>query len=469
MCSFRRDTLACLFAVTFAFAGSAAAQDAWGKAPVTKGWNDAETSKKADAPAAAKKPAAAPAKTPVTATKAPKPAPTAPSAEAKTPATAPVAEAARVEPAPAKESADAKAATATPAAPAAGTSSTGVLVPPAPQRPAAPVATAAPAVKPASIAVTKRWFDLQTATAAVRYRYIETSAGVVAANQMQMRQVAKARVKLDQGGAYTVNLGLASGSSLTGGWNATGVGSGQLVTNVYVKQFYFGAVPAKGVELQYGGLSVVRGENTEITSYDDDVYLVGERASIKRPKQWFFDEVSLTQAYLGDKTTPGFFNRIHRLDESNYHQVLFGKKIGKQLAASADYTDAIGVGTVRAGLTFKRAMVVVDTVKFEQYHRLGDTAATGFAIFGEKAFGKRATFGTGWASIDPAIGSLNGDRYARGRRLFATGTLNLSPEFSVSGFFTRAMANDYAIANATRFDLIFTYNVLKTLQRTGLF
>ena len=45
---------------------------------------------------------------------------------------------------------------------------------------------------------------------------------------------------------------------------------------------------------------------------------------------------------------------------------------------------------------------------------------------------------------------------------------NAKQKYALS-FYTQALANDYAVANARRVDLILTYNVLKTLQKTGLF
>src|SRR5262245_15957368 len=45
-----------------------------------------------------------------------------------------------------------------------------------------------------------RWFDLQAVQAETRYRFIETSAGVTAANQWQHRQSLKAAFKFDEKG-----------------------------------------------------------------------------------------------------------------------------------------------------------------------------------------------------------------------------------------------------------------------------
>jgi len=43
------------------------------------------------------------------------------------------------------------------------------------------------------------------------------------------------------------------------------------------------------VEIQYGGLYFDRGQSTEVTSYDYDGYLVGERITLNRPRNFYFD------------------------------------------------------------------------------------------------------------------------------------------------------------------------------------
>jgi len=43
-----------------------------------------------------------------------------------------------------------------------------------------------------------RWFDLQTATLNTRYRYVESSALVISANQMQHKESFRGRLKFDR-------------------------------------------------------------------------------------------------------------------------------------------------------------------------------------------------------------------------------------------------------------------------------
>lgn len=330
----------------------------------------------------------------------------------------------------------------------------------------------APPAKPQESSEGKlsRWFQLQTATISTRYRFVENSSGVMTNSQAQHREAFKGRFKFDAQGRYSLNAGVFSGSSFTGGWNNTGWGTGRGFTNLYLKQLYFSAQPVKGLELQYGGLYFLRGEGTEITTYDDDAYLVGERVSLKRPEKFFFDEISITYGYLGDLNQPNINKRYHRLKQSNYHQFLLSKKLGKRAALSADYSFQSGVETMREAVKVNtKELRVIDSFCFENYQRLDVKSNYGFAVYGEKNLLRRLTLGGGYAQIDPNYGGLNGDRFNKGKRLYLSSTLALSPEFSVSTFLTRAVGNDFAVSNRTRLDVIFSYNLLKSLQRTGIF
>jgi hypothetical protein len=241
-----------------------------------------------------------------------------------------------------------------------------------------------------------RWFELQTATIGVRYRFVANSLGVTTNRQLQHTQAFKARFKFDRAGKYSINAGVFSGSNFTGSWNNLGPGTGRPFTNLYLKQLYFSAKPAAGLEVQYGGLYVSRGESTEVTSYDNDAYLMGERVSVRRPKELFFDEVSVTYAYLGDFNRPNINKRFSRLKESNYHQFLLSKRLGKRAVVSADYTFESGVETMREAVRADaRKLRVVDSLRLELYQRLDVKPDAGFALSGEKSLFKRLTVGGG--------------------------------------------------------------------------
>ena len=329
--------------------------------------------------------------------------------------------------------------------------------------------TAQPAAASAPAAGLARWVDLQTANVLGRFRYIETSEHVVTTQQMQDSLALRARLKLDAQARLSVTGVVATGSTFTSGFNNTGIGTGDPVHAVSVKQLYLTLVPTRGVDVSYGGLAPIRGESTEITSYDNDAYLVGGRFSVRRPREWFFDEISGTAAFLGDLATPNVFRRLDRLAEVNYGQILASKKATSWLTASADLTRVSGVSTFRTAVSVAlHGAAAVDAIRYEQYARAGEDAAFGFAVTAEKALVPRLTVGLGYADIDPRYGGWNGDRYNRGQRMYETATMRLSPELSLAAFATQAFHDDVPISNHRRFDLVLTYNALATLKRAGV-
>jgi hypothetical protein len=332
-------------------------------------------------------------------------------------------------------------------------------------RPARPTVTVDPVVPFLS-----RWLDLQTATVALRYRDIRTNAGVTTSSQLQDQEQIKFRVKLDTQGRYGISAGLFTGNTFTAGWNNTGLGAGDNAYSLTIKQLFVDAQPVRGIVAQVGSLYFWRGESTEITTFDNDGYVTGERASIKRPETLFLDEILVTRGYLGDLTTPNFFRRTNRIDEANYRQFAVAKTLGKRAGASLDYSVQSHAETLRGGVrTSVRELRFVDTLRLEGYRRLNQVVAGGLAISGEKAVTMRYTAGFGYATIDPKYGAWNGERYGIGRHLFAIGTLTVSPELSFGYYVARGVANDFRVPIGTRVEIIGTYNVLKRLQRAHVF
>jgi hypothetical protein len=320
----------------------------------------------------------------------------------------------------------------------------------------------------------KRWLDLQNATLNLRYRYVDTSAGVVSTNQLQHRETARGRVKLDLPGRYAVNFGLFTGVRFTSGWDNTpwGIGSGQ--KNLAFKALYFAAQPVTGIEGQIGGLYIDKGESTELTTYDDDGYVMGERLSLRRPEQLFFDEIAVTSAYFVGGTGPQNIpvsKRFRHIDEPNYRHFLLDKKLGKRAGISADFTLESGRRTWREAINVKtRELYVVDSVIFEQYQRTNVNPAHGFAVTFEKALTKHLSLNQfGYAHIDAKYGPLNSDRFNIGNRAFVMATYTFSPQFTASFFVTTAIGKNGVLSQRTLSNTVFTYNLLPALKRTGLF
>ena len=342
-----------------------------------------------------------------------------------------------------------------------------------PKLPNAPGAPKAPP-QPVSSTRTKmaRWFELQNATLNLRYRFIDTTAGRITTNQLQHRETIRGRVKFDKSAKYAWNFGVFTGTRFSSGWDNTGWGIADAQKNFAFKASYFSAIPVPGVEAQYGGLYILKGESSELTTYDDDGYVIGQRVSVKRPKQFYLDEISATVGYLAaDPRDIPISRRTKYLNDTpNYRHFLVDKKFGRRAGVSTDFTYADGAKTWRQGLNLKTPELrVVDTVILELYERVNRTVDQGFAVTFDKAVHKKLSVNWGYASIDPAYGILNADRFQIGNRAFAMVIFTISPEFLASAFITRAIGNDIPLPQRTLSNIVFTYNVIPALKRMGLF
>jgi hypothetical protein len=223
-----------------------------------------------------------------------------------------------------------------------------------------------------------RWFDLQTASISNRYQFIENARGATTASHEQYQVTFKGRFKFDEKGRFSLNAGLFSGRNFFSGWNSSGWGSSRAASNLYIKELYLSAKRARGVELQYGSLYLLHGEATEITAYDYDGYVMGQRITLSRPDKLWLDEISYTTGYLGDFNTPNTNKRYHRLRQVSFHHVLAGKKLGERVRISADYASEPGpraredVFRQAAKIRMPEAKVI-DSFLFENYERAGKT------------------------------------------------------------------------------------------------
>ena len=175
-----------------------------------------------------------------------------------------------------------------------------------------------------------RWLDLQAASIGTHYLFAKNGLGVITANRQQYQVAVAGRFKFDGKGRFSINAGLYTGTNFIAGSNNAGFGDGKAQSNLYLKHLYLSARPLEGVELQYGGLNIWHDESTDITGYAYDGYIAGERVSIQRPRELFFDDISIGFGYVGDFTTPNFASRLHRLAQSNFHRFILKKNIGER-------------------------------------------------------------------------------------------------------------------------------------------
>jgi hypothetical protein len=314
-----------------------------------------------------------------------------------------------------------------------------------------------------------RWFDLEALSIATRYRFIDTSDGATIANQQQWQLLGRGRFKFDQKGKYSVVAAIQSGTSFASGWENTGLGTGTVQSNLFLKQLYFDAKPIKPVEVQFGGIAIANGENTEITGYDNDNYLTGERLVLRLPKKIYFDEVSFTNGYVGDLNRPSVFRRFKHLNRSNYHQFLVRKQVTKNIGFSADYTFESGADTLRQAVKVKIPKArIVDSLLYENYERIDPQPGYGFAITAEKKLNAKLNLAGGFAKVSHT--TLNGDRFPRGERIFITGAFKVTRELTLSSAIIRAVGPlSTPSTHRTRLEIIASYNILEALRHYRVF
>jgi hypothetical protein len=342
-----------------------------------------------------------------------------------------------------------------------------------PPAPAAPAPPPPPAPAPASTPLAAeigRWLDVQSILLQTRYHFIASATSAPDINQMQTWDTLRARIKADPAGRIAVSVGWLSGPSFIGSWNDSGIGTGTTRLHTSLRLLSLDVTPIKGVVVQAGSVQLLRGESTEFTTYDNDGYLTGERITIHRPKDLFFDEVSVARGYLGDANRPSVFDRTRRLKEANYRQYLLTKHVARHVWTSADLTRYNEATIIHAAARVQLPTLrVIDNVRYEQYVRDAKTeTVAGFTATAEKQLTRPLLIAGGYGDIDKNYGGLNADRFNRGRRLYALATYTLSPVLSLSTYLGRAVHNDYPVTNHTRFDVTLSYNLLAQLQRSGI-
>lgn len=342
-----------------------------------------------------------------------------------------------------------------------------------------------------------RWIDLKQMDFSLRYRGVFDLNNAHEFNQGQQRSIIDGKFKFDEKGKYGIAFHASSGkyfnyayADFIGGGNEKAfnaeyakadpiqqaamdayltparIASEENVGgwSFYVRRLYLDLEPIPGVELQYGSLDINRGAASEITTYDNDGYIMGERILIKQPKRFFFDEASITYAYFGDLFKPNVFLRGSRLKQSNYHQFLLRKRVGKRLNTSFDYTFQNASHTLREAAEVKIPETrILDSIRVEAYERLNaisfsevrdfDPGAKGYALtFNKKIKHDRFSIEGGYAHIDPNQAVLtqsessatlcmavNGDSYGLGNRYFIRPTIKLASFLDATGFYTHTI------------------------------
>ncbi len=388
---------------------------------------------------------------------------------------------------------------------------------------AAPAIVATTATAPLKEAApwTARWLDLKTLSHSERYRNAYNDGGIHVFEDGQQRSVVEGRVKLDPQARYTIGFRASSGRYFNWAYaDYAGKGAVARITSAnfsnsktpaelrefkasvaadpkdlaliratfrsngwqfYMRELYFSATPVKAVTAEFGSFGFERGLSTEITTFDDDGYLSGERIRIHDAKHLFFDEIGYTNAFFGDTGVPNLFTRGSSLKNFNYRQIFAKKQLNERVGFSGEYTWQLGTDTLREAAVVKiNELKVVDGVRFEAYERLNTVNLQGLAIKGasggavafEKKLGTHLSGDIGLASIDKDYSlylgsrfvhangfSLNGDSYGQGDRVFSHLSYKINPVVTAFGFYTHAFGgrvldyNQQNLSGGLSFDL----------------
>jgi hypothetical protein len=350
-----------------------------------------------------------------------------------------------------------------------------------------------------------RWLDLDILSASIRYRNVQDTIGVHTFDYGQHRELAQGRFKLDREGKYSINFRASSGRSFN--WSYADAIGGQFDDSlpllgprrpisidielgqafryeptalayavgiqsrggyINLRQLYLSASPIDHVTFEFGSLPIEHGENTEITTYDDDGYMSGERVRIHDPKHLYFDEIDGTFGYLGDPGIPNFFARAGRLTDNNYKQYMVRKKFGF-VSASADYSHLRATHTMREALNANLSNLhFIDSARLEMYQRLNDVnlygynmpAASGFGVSGTKRLRNRYQLELGYETVDTnytvysgslflnAVGfSWNSDSFLTSNHAYARASIKLAPGLSLFGFYAQEVSPAFYIDN----------------------
>jgi len=315
----------------------------------------------------------------------------------------------------------------------------------------------------------RRWLDVQSLIAAMRYRFTENSAGRETVSDVQWQTQFRGRLLFDKGGKYHIGSFVTTGSSFRSGWNYTGAGLNEENHPLKVRQLWFGAAPTKTFEFQAGGLAVNRGELSDLIASDNDSFIVATRVTGRPAKGWL-TQLSATVGHFDSSAEPDLFKQLDDADDINYGQALVGFRFGPRVSASIDYTYEDGRDVLREGVTVRlpSSVAVVTSLRAETYQRVDPDSSAGFNLSADLRV-RKLTGTVGVVSTDRGFGPFNGDRYELGSRYYYVLNYPVTPEFALQLFHTRAFNIDFPITIKQRFDFVLTCNPTAFLKRHRVF
>lgn len=232
-----------------------------------------------------------------------------------------------------------------------------------------------------------------------RYKIVTDAAGKTTTSQLEDKIVMDVTVLILKDGRIKLNFMGATGSNFRGSFSP--IDAGPTGTNDFdfnLKRMSLTFSPLAGMdvamhdlELTAGSFGPENGVGSEDTNFDDDGYIMGYRAKVSVSSKGY---LAVTGGYVGDFETPNVFDRLDRMGEYNYLQVLLNHSIGAIAVASFDYTRWEKTDYVRGAIKvdfskwtkFIDSLVVEDLMRFNSETKSKDEMANIFAAKVNKKF-----------------------------------------------------------------------------------
>jgi hypothetical protein len=216
-----------------------------------------------------------------------------------------------------------------------------------------------------------------------RYRYVTDANGNTTTSQVEDKVVLDVTVLFGKDGTIKLNFRGDTGTTFQGTFSPTGAGpTGVEKFNFNLRRLSLTYSPFAGMdvafhdlELSAGSMGTEKGSGTEDTYFDDDGWVMGYRAKVSvSPKGY----LAVTGGYVGDLRTPNVFDRLSRLGEYNYLQVLLNHSIGAIAVASFDYTQWQNNDYARGAIRIDLGQwtKLIDSLTIEDMTRIGSNSST---------------------------------------------------------------------------------------------
>jgi hypothetical protein len=210
----------------------------------------------------------------------------------------------------------------------------------------------------------------------------------------------------------------STGATFKSSGNTFGSGTpGEEVLDYKLRRMSMTLSPGKGLDVSFGGLAPSYGAGTENSYLDGDGYIMGYRAKAKIENS----TLVVTGGYLGDLKEPSVFDRMDRMGDLNYLQVLLTQAIGQLIVTSLDYNHVDGDSYLRGAVKiqlsqwvkFLDSLVVEDMVKMtgDEANLLAATLKSKFKdIFGERLPGRDLEIALTYAYMTDEVKLPVGDK-----------------------------------------------------------